>query len=547
MLVRVQSVPAAASSAVVFHWWSVIVSALLFLNVVIMPLKAYISEPLPWALTLQESISGCTSNFTACEASLLTAFRARSRSMPNGTSYVFGSTFDLVRLPLTIGVKSNEDTSFLLQTTYGQFYSTRVRREILEVGARRRNATDFHALQVSRMAGVVAAYTIFWTDVSITESPSEIHLYVGMQLPSYSAAWHWSKFLGRCCMAGALAWLMWRRYYRHFVHLAKSLRRVGLPITAPKQRYYVIVGDPTSLVLSEPILCGLFICDFFVSSDFASRALVRICQTHDWVAFLTASLYLSRTVWCGYASMALVSKVLQKYPSLAFEPVDPGILAVVIFVVAGPVTYLQSRSLLVITIYTAIDSCLLSERGQEEGTEGLLGAVFFVTVFASLPLLYGFGMPLLSRFWRRGQVAPGPRIAAKTMSSILGGAFDTNDAKHRWLLRLNLLVFRASIKTTGFQSTGGSLNALFATDACYKRHRGISQTGTDAYILYVATSADAINGRWTSARLGLLSCAHTLPMMCDATKMPLACAVSWLELHPSILLHHGVDASPWVM
>ncbi|KDO22851.1 hypothetical protein SPRG_11988 [Saprolegnia parasitica CBS 223.65] len=539
MLVLVQSARAAAASAVVFHWWSVVVSALLFLNVVIMPLKAYISEPFPWTLTLQESTSGCTSNFTACEASLLSVFRARSRSMPKGTNYVFGSTFDLVRVPLTIGTQSNDGASFLLQTMYGQFYSTRVRREILEVGAHRRNASDFHALQISRMAGVVAAYTVFWTDVSSAENASQIHLYVGLHLPSYSAAWHWCKFIGRCCMAGVLARLMWRRYYQHFVHLAKSLRRVGLPNTAPKQRYYVLVGDPTSLVLLEPSLCCLFICDFFASSDFASRALVRICQTHDWVAFLTASLYLSRTVWCGYASMAVVSKVLQKYPSIAFKPVDPGILAVAVFIAAG--------LWLIIIIYATMGSCLLSERGQEEGTEGLLGAVFFVAVFASFPLLYGFGMPLLCRYWRRVQVAPGPRVAVTTMSSHLGGAYDTNDAKHRWLLRVNLLVFRALIKTSGIQSTGGSLNALFATDACYKRYRGISQTGADAYILYAATSADASNGRWTSVRLGLLSCAHTLPMMCDATKMPPACAVGWLELHPSLQLNRGVDSSPWTM
>ncbi|OQR82992.1 hypothetical protein ACHHYP_15257 [Achlya hypogyna] len=561
MLVQVQGQPDSAPRTVVFYWWSVIVSSCLFLNVTLMPLKAYISEPFPWVLQPHHTYDDiCSVNYTACGEALDRAFRIRSESMHPGTNYIFGQDFDLVRQTLTISPGAHSlDPAFLLQTSYGQFYSQRVRRELLEVGANIRNASDLHVLQLSKMLGVVAAYVVFWIEPG--QQPSQYYLFTGLQLPVYSDSYRWVKFVCRVTMALMLVGLMWRRYYCHYVHLAHGLRTVGLPVADKCQRYYVLLGDPTSMVLLEPALCGLFILDFFASSDFASRALVRICQTQDWSVFFIASLYLSRTVWCGYASIAVVSRLLEKYPHWRFEPVDPGLLAIAIFVLAGPVTYLQSRSLLVIALYQWIDSCVLSAEAKEMGTEGALGGVVFTTVFASLPLMYGFGRPWLDALLRQAssRVAPGPRIAVKTMTSVVGGAFasvSSNDAKHRWLMTLCLALFRGvSGATVGF--TGGSLHALIASNVQLKRHRGLSQTGADAYVLFFATPRDAKRLSWTSVRLSLRSCVHPLPCTSDGPsrgadaqaldKANATCAVGWLELHPKTHLRVGANDSPWVL
>ncbi|OQR87661.1 hypothetical protein ACHHYP_08396 [Achlya hypogyna] len=550
-----------AAAGVSFKLSSIFVSGFLFINVTIMPLKAYISEPFPWVpRTSTDYADLCATNFTACEETLVALFQSRSRSaMVASDSFVFGQAYDLTRQVISIppGIRL-PDSSFLLETSYGQFYSERVRTQLLQVGAGLRNASDFHCLQISRMAGSAAAYAVFW----IEPGPgTDYTFYVGIELPAYTPLWRWSKFFFRAFLAVALVHLMWTRYYVHYIHLVRHLRTIGLGAAAPAT-YYVLVGDPTSVVLLHPGICLAFIFDFFASSDYASRALVRICQTKNLGVFFIASLYLSRTVWFAYASLSAVSHVvLRRVPHLKFAEVDPGLLAIAIFIVAGPVTYLQSRSLFFIDLYHFIDTCLLSGAARDEATEGLIGGVLFIFIFGTLPLNYGFGKPATEKIFKQSKRALRSMATRRTtMQSVSEDAYasvDNNDLKHRMLVRCSLYSFRHK----PIVYSGGTLNALFLKDPRYKRYGAISQTGADCYVIF-RRSGSGDSEVWACVRLSLLQSARglfqikpkavgpapkqdTAPKQ-DSSDIPPS-AVAKLHLRPTIKLDAGDFGSPWTM
>ncbi|KDO21183.1 hypothetical protein SPRG_11042 [Saprolegnia parasitica CBS 223.65] len=458
---------------VVLNKRSLCTSLLLVLNLAVMPLKAYVSESFPWhdRSDVWDYAANCSRSYDLCHAGWARYFEARQPAF----GVAFGEDYDVIQENVTIppGVR-NVSEAPLAHLTYAAFQTPAQRAYVLAVLANRAPLANFTFLNTGRLLGVPTSYSVAWGEKTTNVSC----IWVGFHTPTYSTAWLFAKFFSRLFLALYIVHCVWTHYYREYAVLYCNLTQFGLPTTHARA-FELVLGDPTSIILLNPWIATAFVLDFWLSTEYVSRAFLRISQTDNALIFVIACFYLSRTVWFAYGALSLTSRVLKRLGKEdAFAEVDPSMTAMGVALVAGPFTCLQFRLLLFIDLYHYLFTCLLTAEQQARGLEISLAAFVYTMLLGQLPLLWGFGLAS----WRR----------AKPKHAFASTSF--NDWKHRFCIGL------AMARGTDVVC-GGSIYALFARHKGCKKNVCISQRGADCFVLY-----EDDDGRRTSARLSLLRC-----------------------------------------
>ncbi|OQR94725.1 hypothetical protein ACHHYP_00955 [Achlya hypogyna] len=518
---------------------SILMSCLMVLNIMIMlqmlgpavadnkcrPLKAYISEPLPWTSVPMEDIPlTCYLNFTACTPILLSVFQNHSRGLTSSAPYLSNSQFDLIRVPQPPLSPPSEASTYYLGLPYGMFYSVQQQALLQQIVRRQMNASAFATAEITYFCGMAISYNVIWIDAGGNDT---YIMYLGGARAAMSLQYQWAKLAYRLFLVTYLLWYMWRKYFCHYRSLMTNLEQFGIVQAPLGTTFEIVVGDPTSIVLANPLVALAFVLDFWMSSDFVARAFMRVGQVVAIEPFLTASLYLSRTLWFAYGSLVVTSHTLKRC-GLArhFHSVDPTLTAIAVVIVVGPFTYVQTNIPFFAKLYNTL---FLASPTAANAIEIGPPALIYTSLIGGLPLAFGFRPPCP---FRRPRDKSGPVASLIDHASILH-----NDMKSRWAVMLSLFTW----KTTTRHLEGGGIYGLFARDPKYKSTLGISQRGSDCYMLYRAGAQ--IRG----LRLSLIQCIDVQsPLEVLSTTVPAAFGRICVEKDQTTIVR-GSNHSPWLV
>ncbi|EQC38898.1 hypothetical protein SDRG_03856, partial [Saprolegnia diclina VS20] len=478
---------------------SVLISAAMLINIASMPLKAYLSEQVPWRAS--EAPEPVFANYSAFNAWYLASNQARfnRQTLAHASSYYVDDSTrtDVIRVALDMRTSQPESSciSFLLGLPGLIFYSGGFWNVLCSFEAiDHRNATLGDALrwdkvgacQYGKFASVLVGRQCVWlttgNDLTGFDAPGVYTLTFTFQLGRFYN-WLWCKFAYRVGLTCYVLRVMWRAYYRHCLHLARTLTTHGLQRrTPPCTSFEIVVGDPTALVLLNPIVSTAFTLDIWFSMEYMGIAMVRATQFVDLYTLFLAFLYFSRTVWFAYLALAFTSRCLKRYHKEHwFVEVDPTIVAVCVAVYSIPVDYLQANTV-VVYLYYYLFRLPSSTDMQDHQVDVLFGCVLLTLLIAAVPIVYGFARARCSR---------------KATTSVPYASLDYNSVKNRLLFKL---VRSITVRRGLVDESGGSLYAAFAHDARYKMHPTTSLRSVDCFVLTKA------RGRTTHLeRLSLLS------------------------------------------
>ncbi|CAK4725652.1 unnamed protein product [Aphanomyces euteiches] len=168
-----------------------------------------------------------------------------------------------------------------------------------------------------------SSYTV-WAVASVLETPESC----------------WAKFLFRTLLT---IYVLYVRYYCHYVILLSNLRQVG--ISPQYTRYKIVVGDPAYAILSDPVVSVGMVVDTLWGVPYIAVALIQVTQFQDVWLYISGCVYLSRGVWFAYLFMQVLSAMVKKWGwEASFPPVDPGFLAIAAYIYCGPVAKQSKES-----------------------------------------------------------------------------------------------------------------------------------------------------------------------------------------------------------
>ncbi|KAH9130600.1 hypothetical protein LEN26_008372 [Aphanomyces euteiches] len=120
------------------------------------------------------------------------------------------------------------------------------------------------------------------------------------------AIWSWFKFGYRCLLTLYILQVLWQRYGRHYKDLFQSLHSIG--VQEDHYRHYeVIMGDPTYLVVSNPLVSLVMMIDIMLAPDFIAWSVERVTQFRDISSFSLGCFYSSRVEWIFFHAMLVLS------------------------------------------------------------------------------------------------------------------------------------------------------------------------------------------------------------------------------------------------
>ncbi|KAH9110816.1 hypothetical protein LEN26_013629 [Aphanomyces euteiches] len=337
---------ATAGATVRLSRMSLAYTGLFVLKLASTPLFAYLTEPLPWSvpertLTTWDSFDAFNNATFSYLASLY-----NSHTMPDATNVCrFDSatiTFvarHVLELPVT-SVPSTSSMTYLVQIPGAMFFSPGLLQFVstfLSANATTRRTSRLSQCQRNYYFGVVSSDSCIWLDpLPVVESSSK-DLYMAYYGTHVSLSAHHLHLT-----------VLWRWYCSHYQSLLVGLREIGLG--DQYSRYEVIVGDPTNLILSNPLVSLVMVVDIVLGPAYIAWSILRVCQFQDLLALFLGCFYSSRYVWCGYLAMRILSYAvhLRGWES-KFTPIDPGVLGLGAFLYGGPVmTLFGSTSLMVL-------------------------------------------------------------------------------------------------------------------------------------------------------------------------------------------------------
>ncbi|OQR92369.1 hypothetical protein ACHHYP_03790 [Achlya hypogyna] len=488
----------------------------MFINLAAMPLKAYISEPFPW--TPRESaayLDGCPTNVTECAPRVLAHFKNISQTLSETAPHATDGTFDLYRLPFPLVPSEGADPhAFLLHMPYAIFFTPRERELTYALLAHSVNLSAINSVQVTSFFGVPISFAVSWAEPSTSSNI----MFIGYIVAPSSREWVAIKFLYRCVLSIYIVRCMWFDYYRCGRNLGHSVAQYGVPDAAAGP-VEILLGDPTSVILLNPFVSLAFLLDVWFSVEYVNRAIVRADQLYELVTFAVACVYLSRTLWFAYGALNAASWTLKQLQwTRHFRDADPTLLAIVITLAAGPITYAQSQSLYFIDCYYALFRVFASGPDNNDVT---LNVLLYTVLLGLLPVVTGF--------------APTPR---RCSSGAPPSSYRANNIKHRWATYLCLYSWR---HLPVGHPRGGTVYDLFTRDPGYKRNVGMSLRGADCYILYGPVE------KRSCVRVSLITSIdpHRRVLILQAKNAAFGHLRLSSDQTPTIV--QGADDSPWIM
>ncbi|OQR86694.1 hypothetical protein ACHHYP_10293 [Achlya hypogyna] len=536
--------PALASNkgyTITFNKVSMVLSFCFVINLAAMPLKAYLSEPYPWADRATSTISvaiGANETYATYQENCLAFYRSRynDSTLPRDILYYFDAEQDVELLRQAIRVVPPSEFTFS-GIPGALFYPTRARNWVREFSIGLRNASSVGVVPMMSVFGQPFTISGIWIEtVNNTNT-----LYFAAQFSHSSRAWLITKFVYRCALTSLILWQLWRDYYRHYLKLHANLVELGTSKDKSDVPLEIVVGDPTALILQNTLVCVLFVVDFWCSVDIAGQCFVRLDQLQNMVVFGIASLYLSRTVWFAYLILNLTGRLLRRlHLERCIGQVAPTTVAIIVFVCAGPATLLQYHSGFFIEMYYFLFSLLAP---SEDSVEDALSMTVYTLYLGSIPICYGLTKALVQRIQERRAtttVHVRPLTSYGSLSSSEFARFRFNDWKHRFFFYVFTKLSPQSLSTT---YNGGTIYTIFETHQNFQRNAAFSFRGGDCYVL--AHYADRVE----SYRLSLCGCINLRD-----PRITMACAANAAfgsvrldDKAGTLLVTLGRDEAHWVL
>ncbi|KAF0695037.1 Aste57867_14118 [Aphanomyces stellatus] len=320
------------------------------LNLVLMPFKAYMSEPLPWTIEPPALNYTPTDSFDALSRTVFDYLSSEynNKTLPASTIFTRDVTTNTYLLRYTLALPLDGERAcatymFSLpgSAAYSQGVSTFVCDFLAQNTTARMAQTRYHC-QIDTVAAWSVGVCCTWME-EMSELGADTFEVYHSSLSFESHQVSLAKFMSRACLSLFVLYILWHRYYRLYQPLLYNLRTIGLNDDA--NRYVVHMGDPTWLILSHPFVSLAMVVDILINSLYGGTAVFRTSQLDDMFQFFLGGLYGSRMVWAAYMAMRYLNPLIERMKwEHRFQPVDAGLMAITASVYAGPLLYLVSRT-----------------------------------------------------------------------------------------------------------------------------------------------------------------------------------------------------------
>ncbi|RHY10614.1 hypothetical protein DYB28_000751 [Aphanomyces astaci] len=349
-----------ASFLATYHRLSVLVNVGFALNLATTPLMAYVAEPYPWGIPLQNTFADVP--YDALDAAAAPMFQGLYNNMTMAPlewfkldlatlSYAVRYTLvippadefvshplrqvnALVSFPGALVANTPTCDVRLMDVAAAGFYGVGGRAlvyDFLAANSSARASNRWCTCQFAVLLGIPIAVGCLWfysTSSSADTLPStSITAFFSVQLfETFSMCWF--KLAYRVALSLYVVWLLWSRYYRHIVALHRSLNRLGLDCTSSCTRYKIMLGDPSGLIMSEFVVAVVVLLDIWMNVSYLSIAFIQVSQVTDvW-----------QLVWGGALFVCILTVFTKRYKWEAiFTPVDPTVLTIASYIYGGPV------------------------------------------------------------------------------------------------------------------------------------------------------------------------------------------------------------------
>ncbi|KAF0698438.1 Aste57867_10942 [Aphanomyces stellatus] len=475
--------------------WSVFYS----INLVLTPLLAYMSEDMPWHVPPPPPL--VYSPFDVFVTNMTSFLQAiyNNDTFPHANSEIFlhsAATYDM-RLRLTLPPSITDCQTTMLQFPGHFFYGRGIREYVcayLSLNTTARSVyTATSMCQHDMMVGLPLTDGCLW--ITPVESESYVVDYAHHIRPGPAFAWF--KLMYRITLTVAVLWVIWTRYYAHYIPLMQNLRHFGLRDDELDDgvvftKLVVYLGDPTYFVLSHPLVTTAMVFDFWLSAVNIGIAMGDVSQFQQLWPFVRSCVYASRGVWSAYLTMLCLSLLVkQKRWEHNITSVDPGILAIAIVIYVGPIACLIQNSALVIMFQSTF---MVSVPSTEQWSSievfpSILNAVVFTAAF---PLTLSVAHAWCNR-------RHSPDLTTRRGSHYASVQY--NDVKLK-LLWFGLAPFLTPKTRAGYIAhIGGTVQRLFAFDPGYKKLPFFSLRASDCFVLCYDVHGELV----TKARLSLVT------------------------------------------
>ncbi|KAH9110810.1 hypothetical protein LEN26_013623 [Aphanomyces euteiches] len=365
------------------------------------PLFAYLTEIMPWSLPERHvQVWDSFDVFNNATFKYLHE-HLNGQTMSNSSDLHFDSSTNTyamrrrLEFPLE-AVPTALQSSYLIRFQAAMFFGRGIQgfvNDFLSQDASARHKSRLYRCQRGYYFGAVSNDACLWLEPVLNGTASdEYEVYYGI-LVWESVVWSWCKLAFRCLLTLFIMRVMWQRYCRHYFPLLRGLEEIG--IDAKFSRYEVIVGDPTYLILSDPLVGLVMLTDTLVAPAYVSWSLLRISQYKDIPALALGLFYFTRQVWCGYFVMRILSYVAKaRQWENKFAPVDPGALGIGFFLFAGPLISLTANTPMMKT-YSIMWTWLLPSALEFQGIEGATGVITGMLPTGFFPVYLSFALQKL--------------------------------------------------------------------------------------------------------------------------------------------------------
>ncbi|EQC27307.1 hypothetical protein SDRG_14928 [Saprolegnia diclina VS20] len=486
---------------------SVVISSLFALSLFLSPLKAYVSEPFLGDSGYFDAGLPTSSTPTWASAVVADLKQQASADNSNATYHMTTSTVDASVCSFALVARAPG------ALFYPPDFGPQVLRDLCATTTMTTAPTA--RAWTMQLVSVPMAVSVAWAQPTgpNTTAISFIHA-----LPVYSSSWVFAKLLWRVLLSVYIGWLLWRQYYRHITHLVENLDLYPLSDRSKTvERYEVLIGDPTSMIISNPIVCIGFCLDILASADVSLHATVRVLYATDARSFLCGAYYLGRHVWFSYAALLVLNRLLRRKRMIHWcVAQSTTVLTVAITVLLSAAANGCLRWYPLVGMSNSI-MCALSTAAADGSyyTIEVAPALFLTYLMLALvPVVLGRRAPeprpdppelliyhksissVLSASRQRpvqlGVVAraPSDRKSPATPVPALAPTDDNSFAKfdfNDWKRRLCLYLCRPHKPTDADFCSGASMYRLFATDPSHQSLATINGRGTDCYVYsYIA-------------------------------------------------------------
>ncbi|ETV77031.1 hypothetical protein H257_08947 [Aphanomyces astaci] len=495
-------------SRVKFHWKSLCLSMLFLLNLVLMPLKPYLTEVSPiepenkYRPSYLTAVNTSEEQTQACWMSQM----YNASTMTLDTLY-FVDSLRIVEVMRTVApneICSDEaELANIVDAVRGIIFFTPAFKQSLTVrwGCGGATPTPYQHLPpqvwLLTLGSIPVSTSVAWV-VPENEGTTVYYAYMpGIK----SQAWRLTILCFRLVASVWIFHLSIAGYYNHVRHLRGNLDAFPLHGYTKASRYEIVVGEPTCIVLANPWLCLWFLLDLVTNTEYIGMACLRVCQINNLVYFCLGMLYLGRTVWCGYTALAVLNILLKRrHKAHWVKPTNTTILALAASLAGGGIMYIQTEWQEHLDMYfTLYVVHYVSDTHETTTMETAPAMLVYALSMTMLPFAIAATQHVANFLLHHWKLCRAGRITSMLISSARHSLTrsmmvsptmpeaprhthqsqcEYNDVKHRVVLWLCGLT---KLKPRHF--TGGSIYSLFRAAPGYQAQCTLSQRGGDCYIL----------------------------------------------------------------